>query len=158
MFTLIPGSTIFPRDGCWPRSKARELGDRVCFANNQSFTERKTLESPGCDKAYNVARECGQCVTRRSSREIKRRTAKSTSRLRRVSDNLMIRSHDTGISQETRDIAHVLVQCWASVADDEQTLNQHMINVPCLLGSLRKWATNCIPFRPPPPLTLLFGI
>ena len=37
-------------------------------------------------------------------------------------------------AQQTRDIAHVLVQCWASVADDGPTLNQHMGNVPCLLG------------------------
>ena len=36
--------------------------------------------------------------------------------------------------QQTRDIAHVLVQCWASVADDGPTLNQHMVNVPYLLG------------------------
>ena len=30
---------------------------------------------------------------------------------------------------EIRDIAYVLVQCWASVADDGSTLNQHMVNV-----------------------------
>ena len=29
-------------------------------------------------------------------------------------------------TKQTRDIAHVLVQCWASVADDGPTLNQHM--------------------------------
>ena len=44
-----------------------------------------------------------------------------------------------GLSQQTRDIDHVLVQCWASVADDGPTLNQQMVNVPCLLGRRRRW-------------------
>ena len=37
-------------------------------------------------------------------------------------------------SQQTRDIDDVLVQCWHIVCDDGPTLNQHMINAPCLLG------------------------
>ena len=28
----------------------------------------------------------------------------------------------------------MLVQCWAIVEDDGPTLNQHRVNVPCLLG------------------------
>ena len=37
-------------------------------------------------------------------------------------------------SQQTRGIGHVLVPCWASVADDGQLLNRHMVNGPYLLG------------------------
>ena len=28
----------------------------------------------------------------------------------------------------------MLIQCWASVEDGGPTLNQHCVNVPCLLG------------------------
>ena len=35
------------------------------------------------------------------------------------------------------EFAHVLVQCWPIVCDAGPTLNQHMGNVPCLLGSHR---------------------
>ena len=40
--------------------------------------------------------------------------------------------------QQTRDIALVLFQCWASVADDDDgsTLNQHMVNDPSSLVAL----------------------
>ena len=38
--------------------------------------------------------------------------------------------------QQKRDIALVLFQCWASVAGDGPPLNQHMLNVPSLLGAL----------------------
>ena len=37
-------------------------------------------------------------------------------------------------TQQTRNIEPVLVQCWASVADDGPTVNQHSLNVPSLLG------------------------
>ena len=37
-------------------------------------------------------------------------------------------------AQQTRNVDPVLVQCWASVADDGPTLNQQRTNVPCLLG------------------------
>ena len=36
--------------------------------------------------------------------------------------------------QHTQDIDHVLVQCWPNVFDAGPTLNEHMDNVPCLLG------------------------
>ena len=29
----------------------------------------------------------------------------------------------------------MMVQCWASVADGGPALNQHWVNVPCLLGT-----------------------
>ena len=53
------------------------------------------------------------------------------------------------ITQQTRDIDPMLVQCWASVVDDGPTLNQHWVNVSttCLLASevadtglVLKWA------------------
>ena len=37
-------------------------------------------------------------------------------------------------SQQTRGVDHVLVQCWFIVCDAGPTLNQHMVNSPCLLG------------------------
>ena len=47
---------------------------------------------------------------------------------------------------ENTDSEHVLVQCWASVADDGPTLNQHMFNVPFLLGSSSAWDGVLIPY------------
>ena len=38
-------------------------------------------------------------------------------------------------TQKTQDIDSMLVQCWASVVDDGPTLNQHWVNVSCLLRS-----------------------
>ena len=38
------------------------------------------------------------------------------------------------LTQQTRDIEPMLVQCWASVVDDGPALNQHWVNVSCLLG------------------------
>ena len=43
-------------------------------------------------------------------------------------------------TQQTRDTAHVLVQCWPIVCDAGPTLNQHLGNVPCLLGILGCWS------------------
>ena len=40
-------------------------------------------------------------------------------------------------SQQTRDVLPMLVYCWASVVDDGPTLNQHWLNVSCLLGIAR---------------------
>ena len=39
------------------------------------------------------------------------------------------------LSQQTRHIETILVDCWASAADSGPTLNQHCFNVSCLLGS-----------------------
>ena len=41
-----------------------------------------------------------------------------------------------GTPQQTRYIAPLLVQCWASVVDGGPTLNQHWDNVSCLLTLL----------------------
>ena len=49
-------------------------------------------------------------------------------------NSALIRFYECIASQQTRDIAHVLVQCWATVCDAGPALNQHMGNVPCLLG------------------------
>ena len=38
------------------------------------------------------------------------------------------------ISQQTRDIVPLLVQCWSTVYDAGPTLNQQLDNVSCLLG------------------------
>ena len=38
-----------------------------------------------------------------------------------------------GPSQQTRYIEPMLVYCWADVADDGPTLNEHWFNVTCLL-------------------------
>ena len=40
-------------------------------------------------------------------------------------------------TQQTRDIEPLLVQCWFTVHDADPTLNQHWLNVSCLLG--RMW-------------------
>ena len=37
------------------------------------------------------------------------------------------------LTQQTRDVQPMLVQCWASVEDDGPTLYQHWLNVSCLL-------------------------
>ena len=57
-----------------------------------------------------------------------------------VNDNMSIKYIDIyyrrpvgQATQQTRDIANVLVQCWSIVCDAGSTLNQHMSNVPCLL-------------------------
>ena len=39
-------------------------------------------------------------------------------------------------AQQTRDVEPVLVLCWASVADGGPELDQHWVNVSCLLGVL----------------------
>ena len=44
----------------------------------------------------------------------------------------VICSSDT--TQPERDVGSMLEKCWAGVADDGSTLNQHWINVPYLLG------------------------
>ena len=41
---------------------------------------------------------------------------------------------DIAITQQTRDIEPLLVQCWASVVDGGPALNQQWLNVSCLLG------------------------
>ena len=38
------------------------------------------------------------------------------------------------ISQQTRVVEQMLVECWPSVEDDGPTVNQHWFNVSCLLG------------------------
>ena len=40
-------------------------------------------------------------------------------------------------SQKTRDVKSMLVQCWTSVSDVGPVLNQHWLNVSCLLGGCR---------------------
>ena len=42
-----------------------------------------------------------------------------------------------GTSQQTRGADTMLVRCWADVVDGGPTLNQHCVNVSCLLGSHR---------------------
>ena len=42
-------------------------------------------------------------------------------------------------SQQTRGIDHVFVQFWPIVCDAGPTLNQHMVNFPCLLGYLTQF-------------------
>ena len=37
-------------------------------------------------------------------------------------------------SQQTRDVDPMLIQCWSSVYDAGPPLNQHRVNVSCLLG------------------------
>ena len=49
---------------------------------------------------------------------------------------------------QTRDIALVLFQCCASVADDGPTFNQHILNVPSLLGALPRMI-DCLRQRRP---------
>ena len=49
---------------------------------------------------------------------------------------------------QTRDIALVLFRCWASVADDGPTLNQHLLNVPSLLGALPRLSNRLRQRRP----------
>ena len=50
--------------------------------------------------------------------------------------------------QQTRDIALVFFQCWASVAEDGPTLNQHMLNVPSLLEALPRMSDRLRQRRP----------
>ena len=38
------------------------------------------------------------------------------------------------LAQQTRYIDPMLVQCWTSVVDGDPTLDQHWIDVSCLLG------------------------
>ena len=56
--------------------------------------------------------------------------------------------------QQTRNIALVLFQCWASVADDGPTLIQHMVNVPSLLGALPRMSDRLRQRRPCKHMTL----
>ena len=42
---------------------------------------------------------------------------------------------DGPLSQQTRGIHPMLLQCWASVEDGGPTLKQHWVNAPCLLGA-----------------------
>ena len=37
--------------------------------------------------------------------------------------------------QQARDIHTMLIRCWASVTDAGPALNQHWVNVSCLLGN-----------------------
>ena len=41
---------------------------------------------------------------------------------------------DTSLTQQTRDIHPMLFQCWANIEDGGPTLEQHGVNVLCLLG------------------------
>ena len=53
--------------------------------------------------------------------------------------NYNISDHgDDVTTQQTRGIKPVLILCWASVADGGPELDQHWVNVSCLLGSRRR--------------------
>ena len=47
---------------------------------------------------------------------------------------LSYNNHSFTVTQQTRHIDLMLVQCWASVVDGGPTLAQHWIDVSCLLG------------------------
>ena len=49
---------------------------------------------------------------------------------------------------QTRHIALVLFQCWASVAGDGPIFNQHMLNLPSLLGALPRMSDRLRQRRP----------
>ena len=51
-----------------------------------------------------------------------------------IQDNVLRNHRDRIRTQQTRDIAPMLIQCWAGVVDGGPILNQHWCNVSCLLG------------------------
>ena len=55
-------------------------------------------------------------------------------RLSNLSFYLSLLSRITLTSQQTRDIDQMLLLCWVSVVDGGPTLQQHLVNISCLLG------------------------
>ena len=61
-------------------------------------------------------------------------TCKVLRRLSNLSFYLSLLSRITLTSQQTRDIDQMLLLCWVSVVDGGPTLQQHLVNISCLLG------------------------